>query len=307
MIFRIVTKSIVYFYTFAQIKFSVSMKKFMLFMMLGISTIVWGQTVDNVTKIRLQPGENTSWRPYESCKELRFSTSGSNVIKTMPKADGRVMITAVGCGTATITAKCGEESMKAKVIVAEIKPEDTMKFSFERPVAKPFTGTYKFNPPTDHYFISYTDPMGKSTETRVKIGDEESYHDDKGVDCYWNVKTGENFHYDLDKGWQPDVKFDFEPLASEFFPLNAFNIEVPADSIANCYLGEEEYLGINCWVFFTQKPDGSIVKFWVDPANGCTLKRQVNSDEPCVVKMYTLNYTKWEFGPRKKSRKDITR
>lgn len=279
----------------------------MLFMMLGISTIVCAQTVDNVTEIRLQPGENTSWRPYESCKELRFSTSGSNVIKTMPKADGRVTITAVGCGTATITAKCGEESMKAKVIVAEIKPEDTMKFSFERPVAKPFTGTYKFNPPTDHFFISYTDPLGKSTETRVKIGDEESYHDGKGVDCYWNVKTGENFHYDLDKGWQPDVKFDFEPLSSEFFPLNAFNVEVPADSIANCYLGEEEYLGINCWVFFTQKPDGSIVKFWVDPANGCTLKRQVNSDEPCVVKMYTLNYTKWEFGPRKKSHKDITR
>lgn len=276
-------------------------------MMLGISTIVWGQTVDNVTEIRLQPGENTSWRPYESCKELRFSTSGSNVIKTMPKADGRVTITALNCGTATITAKCGEESVKAKVIVAEIKPEDTMKFSFERPVAKPFTGTYKFNPPTDHFFISYTDPLGKSTETRVKIGDEESYHDGKGVDCYWNVKTGENFHYDLDKGWQPDVKFDFEPLSSEFFPLNAFNVEVPADSIANCYLGEEEYLGINCWVFFTQKPDGSIVKFWVDPANGCTLKRQVNSDEPCVVKMYTLNYTKWEFGPRKKSRKDITR
>lgn len=276
-------------------------------LVMSISGFVWGQTADYAQEFCLQPGETASWRPFTECKELRFSTTGSNVARAMPKPDGRVTITALGCGTAYITARCGEESEKVKVIVAEIKPEDTMKFSFERPVAKPFTGTYKFNPPTDHFFVSYSDPMGKSTETRVKIGDEESYHDGKGVDCYWNVKTGENFHYDLDKGWQPDVKFDFEPLSHDFFPLNAFAIEVPADSIANCFIGEENYLGVNCWVFFTQKTDGSIVKFWVDPANGCTLKRQVNNDEPCIVKMYTLNYTKWEFGPRKKSRKDITR
>lgn len=279
----------------------------MLMLMMSISGFVWGQMTDYAQEFCLQPGETASWRPFTECKELRFSTTGSNVARAMPKPDGRVTITALGCGTAYITARCGEESEKVKVIVAEIKPEDTMKFSFERPVAKPFTGTYKFNPPTDHFFISYSDPMGKSTETRVKIGDEESYHDGKGVDCYWNVKTGENFHYDLDKGWQPDVKFDFEPLSPDFFPLNAFAIEVPADSIANCFIGEENYLGVNCWVFFTQKTDGSIVKFWVDPANGCTLKRQVNNDELCIVKMYTLNYTKWEFGPRKKSRKDITR
>lgn len=282
------------------------MKKFMLFLMLGISSIVWGQTADNMTEIRLQPGENTSWRPYESCKELRFSTSGSNVIKTMPKADGRVIITALSCGTATVTARCGEEIMKAKVIVAEIRPEDTMKISYERPVAKPFTGTYQFNPPIDHFFISYSDPLGKSTETRAKIGDEEAYHDGKGVDRYWNVKTGDSYYFHLDNGWKPDVKFDFEPLSPSFYPLNAFSVEVPADSIANCFLGEEEFAGVNCWVFFTQKPDGSIVRFWVDPSNGCTLKRQVNSDEPCYVKMYTLNYTKWEFGPRYKKHNNNT-
>lgn len=276
----------------------------MLFLMLGISSIVWGQTADSLTEIRLQPKQDTTWRPFESCKELRFSTLGSNVVKTMPKADGRVVITALDCGNATVVAKCGEEERKVKVIVAEIKPE----MHFVRPLTKPFTGTYRFNPPTDHYFISFSNPVGNSVETRAKIGDEESYHDGLGVDRFWNVKTGESFYFHLDNGWKNDVKFDFEPLSSNFYPLNAFSVEVPTDSIANCFIGEENYLGINCWVFFTQKPDGSIMKFWVDPANGCTLKVQENNNEPCFVKIYNLNYNRWEFGPHKKSRKkDITR
>ena len=278
-------------------------------MMLGISTIVWGQTVDNVTEIRLQPGENTSWRPYEACKELRFSTSGSNVIKTMPKADGRVTITALSCGTATITAKCGEESMKAKVIVAEIKPEDTMKFSFERPVAKPFTGTYKFNPPTDHFFITYTNPYSQSVITLAKIGAEEAFKDINGSDRFWNTETGKNYYYRSDaQGWTPDVDWDFEAFGDSFFPLNTFNREANIDSLAQYFVGTETVAGIDCWHFYVEGNDGNVIQYWVDPANGCTLKRQVNLDAPHTVTIYNLDYRKWEFGPKyKKSLHDKTR
>ena len=275
--------------------------------MLFICAIVWGQTVDNMTEIRLQPGENTTWHPFDSCKELHFSTMGSSVANVQPKPDGRVVITALTCGTAYVRAKCGEMSENVRIVVTEIKPEKTV-VNYKRPATKPFYGHYVYNPPTDHFFISYSLQQDGLMETRAKIGDEESYNDGVGIDRYWNVKTGECFYYHSDKGWKPDVKFDFEPLSPSFFPLNAFFKEVSADSISDCFIGEEYFLGINCWVFFTQNPDGGIAKFWVDPANGCTLKCQSNYDEPYSVKVYDLDYRRWDFGPRrKKSHKDVTR
>ncbi len=284
------------------------MKKCLLLLLVGLCGICFGQAPFDTTFV-LKPGEKASWHPFEACNMLQFNTTGSNVARIMPKPNGTIAITALKDGEATITASCGDIATTVKVIVStEPLQKEKEIVRMERPVTQPFAGTYRFNPPADHYFISYSDPMGKSVETRAKIGDEESYNDGKGWDRYWNVKTGESFFFHLDKGWKEDVKFDFEPFGESFYPLNAFATEVDPDLIATRYIGMENCQNIDCWVFFDEKEDGSIVRYWVDPSNGCTLKRQVNFDDPCVVKVYNLNYTKWEFGPRrKKSYHDVTR
>lgn len=275
------------------------MKKIMLAMLLGICSIVWGQTEENVVEFSLKPGETTTWRPFQSCKALRISTQGS-AVDALPKPDGKVVIKASKVGRATIIARCGDDvSVKAKVLVSETVATDTT-LRRERPATKVFTGTYTFNPPTDHFFVTYIDRGTRNVITRGKIGNEESYNDGTGWDRFWDVKTGENWFFNIQKGWINDVKFDFEPLNTDYAPMNAFAKQANLDSLSNAYIGDEMFHDINCWVFFVQNENGSITRYWVDPSNGCTIKMQVNENEPVEVTNYNLNYKTWDFGPRHK-------
>lgn len=290
------------------------MRKIILFLLLGACGLAWGQDGENVVEFCMKPGETTVWRPFESCKELRISTHGSKVVDVTPKADGKLVISALGVGRASVVARCGSDvSLKASVTVCENIAVDTS-VRRVRPEGKAFHGKFAFNPPADHFFVTYVDKSRNVVVTRGKIGDEESYDDGTGWDRFWNVKTGENWYFHVEKGWIDDVRFDFEPLNINYSPMNAFAMEADltafsdSDATFNDYLGDEVFHGINCWVFFVQKEDGSIVRFWVDPANGCTLKRQSNEDEPCEVSNYNLDYRVWDFGPHyKKRHKDSVR
>ena len=143
----------------------------------------------------------------------------------------------------------------------------------------------------------------------MKVGDNEAYNDGHGGDRFWNIKTGKNWYYRPDaQGWTDDVDWEFEAFGESFFPLNAFANEVDKSDLSQYYIGMDKVLDVNCWVFFVEQPDGSVIRYWVDPANGCTLQRQVNADEPRVVTVYDLKYTRLYFGPSfKKSLHDTTR
>ena len=69
------------------------------------------------------------------------------------------------------------------------------------------------------------------------------------------------------------------------------------DNLSQYYVGMEKVLTVDCWHFFVDQEDGSVIQYWVDPINGCTLKRQVNNEKPREVAVYDLNYRKLHFGP----------
>ena len=138
----------------------------------------------------------------------------------------------------------------------------------------------------------------EGVETKlVQVGNKEAFNDGLGVDRIWDIKNGENWYYRPEaQGWTDDFRWEFEPLGESFFPLNTFAKEVDKTNLSNYYVGMERVLDVNCWHFFVDDKDG-VIQYWVDPANGCTLKRQVNNEPAREVVVYDLKYTKLQFGP----------
>lgn len=173
-----------------------------------------------------------------------------------------------------------------------------------------FNGHYQFNPPQDHFFITVTNMADNSYETYVKIGPEEAYTNGKEIDRFWSNETGANWFYVPDsQGWTDDVNWEFEPFGESFFPLYSFAHEAKTDSdLTPYYKGTEKVMGIDCWVFLLEFPEDGAIRYWVDPSNGCTLRRQVNDRPAYEVTTYNLSYSQWDFGPNlKKSFDDTTR
>lgn len=283
----------------------------LLFAFVGLTLAAWAQETQ---EFKMNLGDTLIWKPFEKCSMIGYNVMGPKAISYRPIKNGdRLQIIANKVGECSIIATCSEnEETKAIANIIIIDPNEVKTVEPEKPIkpeTQTFTGTYSFNPPTDHFFITIHDEGGKFNETYMKLGDNEAYNDGQGIDRFWNTKTGKNWYYRPDaQGWTDDVDWEFEPLGTSFPPLNAFANEVEKDNLSNYYVGQEPILDINCWHFFVDFPDGSVIQYWVDPSNGCTLKRKVNTDPAKVVTVYDLNYTKLYFGPSfKKSLHDTTR
>ena len=260
-------------------------------------------TVFNITV-----GDTMVWRPFSSCHSIGYSVSNRRVINYSIVNFG-IQVIALRPGHSDITVQCDDTTMVASF---EVKEPYTLAETTKpiKPQTQMFASTYHFNPPTDYFFITFTDPGNHCRETWVKIGDEEAYNDGHGTDRWWSNKTGENWYYRPDaQGWTDDVKWEFEPFGDSFFPLNAFFREIDTDGdLSQYYIGMETVLDVNCWVFFVDFEDGTVIRYWVDPSHGCTLRRQMNQNEPQEAVVYDLKYTRWYFGPRlKKSLHDTRR
>lgn len=261
------------------------------------------------TSFKMTVGDTVVWQPFGSCDMINYNRLGSKVVDfKLLKYGDQVQIIATKVGECSIKATCGDVDAIAQITVQEPYVAPIFE-KIEKPETQEFTSSFNFIPPKDHYFVTVTNPESHSRETYVKLGDNEAYNDGQGNDRFWNIKTGKNWYYRPDaQGWTDDVDWEFEPLGESFFPLNAFANEVDKSNLTQYYIGMEKVLEVNCWMFFVEQEDGSVIRYWVDPANGCTLKRQVNNDEPRVVTVYDLNYTKLYFGPSfKKSLHDTRR
>lgn len=264
----------------------------------------------NNQEYKLMVGDTVVWKPFDNCDMMGLNRLGEKVIdfKLIDKFFDRVQIIASKEGECTMKATCGDVESVAQITIQ--KPYVAPVFEkIEKPETQAFTATFNFLPPQDHYFVTVTDPGNHCKETFVKVGDKEAYNDGHGGDRFWDIKTGKNWYYRPDaQGWTDDVDWEFEPFGDSFFPLNAFANEVDKSDLSQYYIGKDKILDVDCWVFFVEQPDGSVIRYWVDPANGCTLQRQVNTDEPRVVTVYDLKYTKLYFGPSfKKGLHDTTR
>ena len=258
---------------------------------------------------RIHIGDTLLWHPFNQCNNISFKVSPKDIVHFEPIQYTKVLVVGTKTGLCHLKATCGDVSVSAEITVEDVQTPSVNTEPFEKPQTQPFSATYQFNPPTDHFFITFTHPDDEYRETYAKIGPEEAYNDGHGIDRFWNTTTGANYFYVPEaQGWTDDVKFDFEPFGESFFPLNAFAHEVDTEGdLSAYYIGTEKVLDIDCWVFFAQQ-ENDVIRYWVDPANGCTLRRQVNNENPSEVTVYDLQYTRWFFGPKfKKSLHDKTR
>lgn len=288
-------------------------------MLLCIASITMAQE-SNETEFKMAIGDTVIWKPFATCNNHGYNISGPKVISFKPVHFGeKIEIVAKAEGQSSIIATCNESEAEAVANITVFDP-NVVPVVVEKPVKPttlPFTGTYSFNPPTDHFFVTITDEGSHFNETYMKLGDNEAFNDGQGVDRFWNIKTGKNWFYRPDaQGWTDDVDWEFEPFGESFAPLNSFANEVDKSDLSNYFVGTEKLtvgssdkpMDIDCWHFFVDFEDGTVIQYWVDPTNGCTLKRQMNADPARTVTVYDLKYTRLYFGPSfKKGLHDTTR
>lgn len=284
----------------------------LLFLCFG--SLVWAQE-DNKVEFKMTLGDTIVWKPFTECNMFNYKIQGDKIISFKPLHLGeKIEIVALKAGKSSIIATCQQYNNEAVANITITDPNDTpvvIKKAAKpaKPATKPFTGTYKYNPPTDNFFITINDSGSKFNETYMKHGDDEAYNDGQGIDRFWNIKTGKSWYYRPEaQGWTVDTDWEFEPLGANLSIINSFDSEVNKDKLSNYYVGTEKVLDIDCWHFFVDFKDGTVIQYWVDPANGCTLKYQINADPAKIVTVYDLNYTKLYFGPSfKKGLHDTTR
>lgn len=288
-------------------------------MILCFAGLAFAQEANKI-EFKMVIGDTVVWEPFNKCNSINYNVKGPKVIKYKPLHYGeKIEVIAQKIGDGSIIATCQNDNVEAVANFIVYDPND-VPIIIEKPVkpaTQTFTGTYKFTPPTDNYFVTINDLGNKFNETYMKHGDNEAYNDGQDVDRFWNVKTGKNWYYRPDaQGWTDDVDWEFEPFGESFPILNSFANEVNKDNLSNYYVGTEKVTvgnsekpsDIDCWHFFVDFEDGTVIQYWVDPANGCTLKRQMNADPAKVVTVYDLKYTRLHFGPSfKKGLHDTTR
>jgi hypothetical protein len=272
------------------------------------------------TEFKMSLGDTIVWKPFDKCASLGYNIKGPKVISFKPIHFGeKIEIIAKKVGKCSIVATCQDNDTMTMASITVLDPNDVPVIA-EKPVKPetlPFTSTYSFNPPKDNFFITINNTGTGFNETYMKHGDDEAYNDGQGVDRFWNVKTGKNWYYRSDaQGWTDDVDWEFDAFGESFPILNSFATEVNKDDLSNYFVGTEKITvgtsdkpsDIECWKFFVDFEDGTVIQYWVDPANGCTLKRQINTDPAKVVTVYDLKYTRLYFGPSfKKGLHDTTR
>ena len=230
--------------------------------------------------IRMSLGDTVVWTPFDDCDTMSYSIKFPNNIDFKPiKYGNSIRVIAKRIGTSRITAKCAtcDTTFMAEFIIVDPTAIPATPAKPIKPETQAFTDIYKYNPPTDNYFITIHNQAGD----------------------FWNTKTGKTWYYCPDaQGWTDDVDWEFEPFDESCLPLNSFAKDVTDKSnLSNYYVGKEKVMGIDCWRFFVEQKDGSVIQYWVDPANGATLKRQFNGEPAKVVTVYDLKYNRVNFGP----------
>lgn len=240
------------------------------------------------------------WTPFAGKSGVSFTVSDDKVISISD--DGTtVEFTGLLTGESVITATL--DGTESKTLVKVVKSSST-----EDGKGTEFNGTYKYSPPADNYHIAYTNYLGNSYEY-AKIGDNEATIDyNSGWHHFWNVSTGVYYSL-LDDKWIEDVLFDFEPFSGDTWqPLDNFEHDIASfyrgmgsmeEKLPYHYVMIENYLGIDCWVFDSKNVNGNYAKYWIDPANGLTLKTIYADGSTTEITVYDLNYTEWdsEFKP----------
>jgi hypothetical protein len=182
-----------------------------------------------------------------------------------------------------------------------------------------FDGEYKYNPPTDNYYIKWTrtwaygdDNKTKSVEEFVaRIGDGFASNPTDEIVTYIDYSSGKGWSREINgTNWSPDdYDYSTEPgeentdigiLSSmENYFLKYFRgYGFDNEKLKEYYVGNEKVAGVNCWVFDSKGLNAIYMKYWIDPSNGCCLKVMSNDPQKThhdveEVTVYNLKYTEW--------------
>ncbi|MDO4567448.1 MAG: hypothetical protein Q4B99_00660 [Clostridia bacterium] len=234
------------------------------------------------------------WTPFEGKSGVAFDYSGSVISMTSDATT--VSFTGKQVGEAVITAAVEGEQSRALVRVRAMEPdEDEIRID------------YNYDPPQDNFCIEirYYEAGETYNDIYAKIGAEEAgIYGYTGWQEFYNITTGE-YYTVVDGMWYDDVLWGFDSFADMGHnpPITEFNEFVAAlrqmgfdnGKLADFYVGTEIVCGVECWVFDTDGWNGQYVKYWVDPANGCALKKAgTTTDAVYEVVRYELDYTEWD-------------
>jgi hypothetical protein len=243
-------------------------------------------------------GYGDEWTPFPGKPGVVFANSESSVISVTD--DGTtVKFTGLAVGDSVITATLDGQESKALVKVRAIEGKT--------PEGKTPTINYKYNPPTDNYYIKYEDNTQSDfyeDGTVARIGDGYTYGNFAETELgHFSVSSGKCWLYYYDDyesvyRWteaedteDSNGKVTIGPLsAMEDFFMTQFRLFGKSDSqLSEFYIGNEKIAGVDCWVF-----DTIGYKYWIDPSNGCCLKYEnTETGSTTTVTEYNLNYTEW--------------
>ena len=253
-------------------------------------------------------GESYTWTTqFAAGSDVDFDTLDDNDddVLDLDDDDNKCVLKGIHLGTTKVLAVFGDTVYYRNVTV--VAKSSGKPSGEEEEVGPAFTGTYKYNPPKDHYYIRDAYDF-----IYARIGNilmEKDLESD-GQLSYWmcyDLAANEAHQY-LEDGGFDHLHTDAEELeASQWDGLRNLKLlgtfaesdflTIDEPDLADYYLGNETVLGVSCWVF--DSPD---YKYWVDPSNGCCLKyAQYKYDTDgkktisrvSEVKVYDLKYYMW--------------
>ena len=128
-------------------------------MILCFCGLIMAQETDK-KEFKMALGESIVWKPFDNCDNIGYDVNGPKIInfKTV-KLGECIEVTAKSVGKSSIVATCNDNSTVAVASFVVFDPNEAP-VVVEKPVkpaTQTFTGIYKFNPPTDNYFITIND------------------------------------------------------------------------------------------------------------------------------------------------------
>ncbi len=263
-----------------------------------------GYEMDEVFTIYINGSEE--WTPFPGKTDVFFGTDDEDIISLSDNGT-TVQFTGKQVGETILGAVVGEEEKLALVQVRAMGGDIT----------------YKYNPPTDNYYIAFENNDGDSdvmSEVVAHIGRQHMYSYDTSYSFHLvDFENQKAYDREPNGDWMSDPEgngLDMEedwsgaplPLSAmeEYFMDTLYALGGDASRLTEYYVGTEtlypapyENTGIKCWVFDTAGFNGNNLKFWIDPSNGCCLKYEDTEDGDCtVVTEYNLNYTSWDDTPQ---------
>lgn len=264
----------------------------------------------------IHQGESLVWKPFLGCANESTKITGQNeAIASVTNQVGDIKIKGLSLGELHLEAQAADGN-KETITVKVIKPNDYAKESF--------SGSYTLTRPKDNYRATmermtnelepiYLFSWAKIGKINMHLSSELNGEGDEVIKYDATVRyayesiDGSKWAFPLDdqtearEAYYALVESNKERAGEDYMEvMEEFNEEFISKlgqaGMASHYVGKEEVLGIECWVFDARAERSIGSMFWVDPSSGLCLKRMEADGSVSVITQLDKNYTKWDNG-----------